>query len=87
MLEQLLRGGSDDGYGQAADERAGAWSALVGVAANASLASGTQIELADLAVGIPRPDMPSEPFGPPTAWQIFEKNRYPFLTGAKTITL
>ena len=44
-------------------------------------------ELADLAAGIPRPDMPSKPFGPPTPWQIFEKNRYPFLTGAKTITL
>jgi predicted dehydrogenase len=87
MLEQLLRGGSDDGYGQTADERAGAWSALVGIAANESLASGAQIELADLAAGVQRPDMPSEPFGPPTPWLIFEKNRYPFLTGAKTITL
>jgi hypothetical protein len=41
-LEHLFRGGPDDGFTQAADERAGAWSALVGIAANASLASGAR---------------------------------------------
>ena len=86
MLEHLFRGGPDGGFARAADERAGSWSALVGIAANRSLASGASVELADLAAGIPRPDMPTEPFGPPTPWQIFEKNRYPFLAGAKKIT-
>ncbi len=85
MLEHLLRGGSAEGYQQAADERAGAWSALVGIAANASLASGASVDLADIAAGIPRPDTPTEPFGPPTAWRTFERNRYAFLTGAKAI--
>jgi hypothetical protein len=85
MLEHLFRGGPDDGCAQAADERAGAWSALVGVAANASLASVAPVELADLAAGIPRPDTPAEPIGPPTAWQVFEKERFPLLIAAKRI--
>ena len=83
MIEHLFRGGSDARFAQAADERAGAWSALVGIAANASLACGAPVELADLASDIPRPDAPAAPFGPATAWQIFEKSRYPFLTGRR----
>ena len=83
MLEHLFRGGLYDGYGHVADERAGAWSALVGIAANASLASGTPVSLAALAVGIPRPDLPQAPFGPAIAWQTFDPARYPFLAGAR----
>ena len=83
MLEHLFRGGSDDRYGHVADERAGAWSALVGIAANASLASGIPVSLADLAAGIPQPDLPQEPFGPAIAWQTFDAARYPFLPGAR----
>jgi predicted dehydrogenase len=86
LLQHLFRGGSDDGSAQAADERSGAWSALVGIAANASLASSAPVGLADIAADIPRPDTPPEPFGPPTAWQVFEKSRYPFLTDAKAIS-
>jgi predicted dehydrogenase len=85
MLAHLFRGGPDDGFAQAADERSGAWSALVGIAANASLAFGSPVALADIAAGIPRPDTPAEPFGPPGAWQVFEQSRYPFLIGAKAI--
>jgi predicted dehydrogenase len=84
MLEHLFQGGPDD-FLRAADERAGAWSALVGIAANASLASGAPVQLADLAAGIPRPDTPAEPFGPPAGWRVFEPSRYPFLIGAKAI--
>jgi hypothetical protein len=85
MLEHLFRGGPDDGFAQAADERAGAWSALVGIAANASLTSGAPVSLADIAAGIPRPDTPAEPFGPAAGWRVFEPGRYPFLIGAHTI--
>jgi hypothetical protein len=85
MLEHLFRGGPDEGFAQAADERAGAWSALVGIAANRSLASGSPVALAEIAAGIPQPATPAEPFGPPIAWRVFEKSRYRFLTGAKTI--
>jgi predicted dehydrogenase len=84
MLKHLFRGGPDD-FARAADERAGAWSALVGIAANASMASGSPVELADIAAGIPRPDTPAEPFGPPAGWRVFEPSRYPLLIGAHTI--
>jgi predicted dehydrogenase len=45
-----------DKYLRAADERAGAWSILVGVAANRSMATGAAVRIADLVPGIPRPD-------------------------------
>jgi predicted dehydrogenase len=82
MLEHLFRGSSDH-HGLAADERAGAWSALVGIAANASLTLGRPISLADLATGIPHPEMPPAPFGPATPWRTFDPARYPFLQDAK----
>jgi predicted dehydrogenase len=86
MLEHLFRGGPNEGYAQAADERAGAWSALVGIAANASLASGAPVALADIGADIPRPETPAEPFGSPAAWQVFDESRYRFLTGARIIS-
>lgn len=82
MLEHLFRGGSDI-HGFAADELAGAWSALVGIAANASLALGAPVSLAELASGIPQPDMPPDPFGSAKPWQIFDPVRYRYLRNAK----
>jgi predicted dehydrogenase len=82
MLEHLFGEGGDDPFGRAADERGGAWSALVGIAANASIASGAEISLADLAGDIPRPDPAAAPFGPERAWQVLDPSAYPFLADA-----
>src|SRR5260370_31542057 len=48
MLQSLFRGGGNDQFDRVADERAGALSALVGIAANASLVARTTVALADL---------------------------------------
>ena len=45
-----------DKYLRAADERAGAWSILVGVAANRCFETGASVRIADLVPGVPRPD-------------------------------
>src|SRR5262249_49766082 len=64
MLRHLF-GAAPDPLRRAADDRAGAWSALVGIAANASIAAaGNPISLADLAADIERPDAEPLPFGP-----------------------
>jgi predicted dehydrogenase len=66
MLEEILAPGAvADPYLRRADERAGAASILVGVAANRSLATGAQVRLADLVGELPRPDYPVT--APPTA--------------------
>jgi predicted dehydrogenase len=85
MLQHLLRGGPDR-HGMAADERAGSWSALVGIAANASLAADAPVLLAEIAIGIPKPDMPREPFGPAAPCRAFDPDCYPFLANARTVT-
>jgi predicted dehydrogenase len=85
MLDHLFRDGLD-ATGLAADERAGAWSALTGIAANASLASRTSICLDELSAGISPPDIPPEPFGPTMPWQSFHPDRYSFLAGAKMLS-
>ncbi len=63
MLEDIfLPVPAPDKYLRAADERAGACSILVGVAANRSLETGARVEVADLVPGVPVPDyapMPS----------------------------
>jgi hypothetical protein len=63
MLEDIfLPDPPPDKYLRAADERAGAWSILVGIAANRSIETGTSTRIADLISGVPRPDyapMPS----------------------------
>ena len=82
MLQHLFRGGSDL-IGLSADERAGAWSVLVGIAANTSLAQTRPVVLDELAAGIERPPQATDPFGPPVPWQTFDRTRYPFLTGAQ----
>ncbi len=82
MLKRLFGAPSNDQYGHVADERAGAWSAMVGMAANASLASGAAVLLTDLVADAPRPDHAPAPFGPAAVWQRFDAARYPFLEGA-----
>lgn len=62
MLEDIfLPQPAADRYLRAADERAGAYSILVGIAANRSLETGGQVRLADLAGEVSRPDFPPMP--------------------------
>jgi predicted dehydrogenase len=50
-----------DKYLRAADQRAGAYSALTGVAANHSMRSGNPVRIDDLAPAIGRPEYPAMP--------------------------
>ncbi|MFC1481310.1 Gfo/Idh/MocA family oxidoreductase [Candidatus Neomarinimicrobiota bacterium] len=50
-----------DKYLRAADYRSGAYSILIGVAANKSIASGQEIQIADLVTGLDYPDYPEMP--------------------------
>jgi hypothetical protein len=50
-----------DKYVRAADQRAGAYSALVGIAANRCFATGQPIRIADLVSNIGIPDYPAMP--------------------------
>lgn len=63
MLEDIfLPAPAPDKYLRAADERAGACSILVGIAANRSLETGATVKVADLIGEVPQPDyapMPS----------------------------
>ncbi|MFN8471155.1 MAG: Gfo/Idh/MocA family oxidoreductase [Anaerolineae bacterium] len=63
MLEALFTpGGVQDQYKRAADQRAGAWSILTGVAANRSIATGAPVRVDELVTGLAMPDymqMPS----------------------------
>ncbi len=55
-----------DKYLRAADQRAGAWSIMTGVAANHSMAAGRPVKIADLVGEIETPDYPEmpDPFAP-----------------------
>ncbi len=81
MLGSLFRGDADD---RIADARAGALSALVGIAANASLANGRGVALAELL-----PDFPdlfaAAPHPAPKPWRRFDAAAYPFLTDARIV--
>ncbi len=85
MLRQLFGSAGEDPYGRAADERSGAWSALVGIAANASIAADAEVSLADLAGDMQRPDTGAAPFGPKPAWRTFDPAAYPFLAEATVL--
>ena len=85
MLGRLFGPPSNDEYGHMADDRAGAWSAMVGIAANASLASGGGVALDGMVAGAERPDLAAEPFGPAQVWQVFDPARYPFFEGATVV--
>ena len=82
MLNRLFAAPFNDEYGHVADERAGIWSALVGIAANASLAQKAPVEINHLLAGTPHPDYAPDPFGSATIWQTFDPARYKFLDGA-----
>jgi predicted dehydrogenase len=57
MLEDIFSPAPPaDKFLRAADERAGAWSILVGIAANRSIATGASVRVNDLVSGVPRPD-------------------------------
>jgi predicted dehydrogenase len=57
MLEDIFAPDpSRDRFLRAADERAGACSILVGIAANRSLQTKAAVQIADLVPGLPRPD-------------------------------
>jgi predicted dehydrogenase len=64
MLRQLFCGASNDEYGHVADDRAGVWSAMVGIAANVSMTKGMPVELAELVPDVPHPEYAPYPFGP-----------------------
>ena len=50
-----------DPFMRAADERSGAYSILVGVAANRCFATGETVRIADLVPNLARPDYPRMP--------------------------
>jgi hypothetical protein len=85
MLRQLFCGASNDEYGHVADDRAGTWSAMVGIAANVSLEKRQPVELAELIPDVPRPDYVPGPFGPAEIWRTFDPSLYPFLEGAEQL--
>ena len=51
----------EDKYKRAADQRAGAWSILTGIAANRSMESGRPIRIDELVHGLEEPDYPPMP--------------------------
>ena len=62
MLEEIFGVQTEDKYKRRSDERAGAWSVLVGVAANQCFETGKPVRIADLVTGLAPPDrapMPS----------------------------
>jgi len=62
LLQDLFAGNPPpDRYLRAADQRAGAWSILVGVAANRSIDSGQAVRIGDLVADIAMPDYPPMP--------------------------
>ena len=62
MLEDLfLPGKNTDKHQRAADQRSGAYSILVGIAANQSFRSGKAVQIADLVPRLAMPDYPAMP--------------------------
>jgi len=53
----------EDRYLRASDQRAGAWSIMVGVAANRSMADGRAVRIEELLPDISEPDWPDMPSG------------------------
>jgi len=51
----------EDKYKRAADERAGAWSILTGIAANRSIERGQPVRITELVHGLGEPDYPPMP--------------------------
>ena len=55
MLTEVFATAEPDKYKRAADERAGLYSCLIGVAANRSFVSGNAVKIADLVTGLTAP--------------------------------
>ncbi|MBB3219792.1 Gfo/Idh/MocA family protein [Pseudoduganella umbonata] len=56
MLEEIFGNAPADKYKRLADERSGAWSILIGVAANQCFETGQSVRIADLVTGLNPPD-------------------------------
>ncbi len=56
MLTEIFGEAPADKYLRKSDERAGAWSALVGIAANKCFETGKTVRIADLVTGLAPPD-------------------------------
>lgn len=65
MLRHLFRpeGEAPDKYFRAADQRAGAWSILTGIAANRSMQLNAPVAIESLVPGLDMPDYPHTPTG------------------------
>lgn len=61
MLGEIFGDAPVDKYRRAADERAGAWSILVGAAANQCFETGRTVRIADLVTGLTPPDQAPMP--------------------------
>jgi hypothetical protein len=56
MLQEIFGDAPTDKYKRISDERAGAYSVLVGVAANRCFETGGPVRIADLVTGLTPPD-------------------------------
>ena len=66
MFKALFTGDrNDDPLGHISDYRDGAWSALIGIAANQSIETGEVIDLTTLVDGLEPADIPVGPSWPP----------------------
>jgi hypothetical protein len=61
LADRFLPEKPADKYLRAADQRAGAYSILTGIAANHSFLSGQTVEIAGLVPDLPLPDYPPMP--------------------------
>jgi hypothetical protein len=61
MLKEVFGTAEPDKYKRASDERGGAYSILIGVAANRCFQSGQPVRIADLVTGLTSPDASAMP--------------------------
>ncbi|TWI69149.1 oxidoreductase family protein [Pseudoduganella lurida] len=73
MLKEIFGAAPSDKYKRVSDERAGAWSCLVGVAANKCFETGQTVKIADLVTGLTPPErapMPSRTAAVPMPMRV-----------------
>jgi predicted dehydrogenase len=61
MLKEVFGAAEPDKYERASDERSGAWSCLIGIAADRCFQTGQLVRIGDLVTGLTPPDMPPMP--------------------------
>jgi len=61
MLQEIFASAKPDKHLRAADQRAGAYSCLTGIAANRAIATGQPVRVADLVSNVGYPDFPKMP--------------------------